>query len=54
LAPTATQEVSYKHEKNIFTLRFTEHWNGLLRKVVEPSFLEILKTHLDALLGNLL
>ncbi|GAB0202844.1 hypothetical protein GRJ2_002750000 [Grus japonensis] len=39
--------------KNFFTLRMTEHWNRLPREVVESS-LEIFKTHLDAILCNLL
>ncbi|GAB0189156.1 mitochondrial enolase superfamily member 1 [Grus japonensis] len=38
--------------KNFFTLRVTEHWNRLPREVVES--LEILKTHLDAILCNML
>jgi len=37
--------------KNIFTLRVTEHWNKMPRK--SPS-VEILKSHLDAFLCNLL
>lgn len=41
-------------EMNIFTLRLTEHWNRLLREVVESPSLEIFKTHLDAFLCNLL
>ena len=38
---------------NFFTARVTEHWNNVPREVVE-SPLEILKTHLDAFLHNLL
>ncbi|KFV91148.1 hypothetical protein N327_13148, partial [Fulmarus glacialis] len=37
--------------KHFFTVRATEHWHRLPRDV--PS-LEILKSHLDAVLGNLL
>ncbi|GAB0204028.1 mitochondrial enolase superfamily member 1 [Grus japonensis] len=40
--------------KNFFTLRVTEHWNRLPREVVESPSLEIFKTHLDAILCNLL
>jgi len=40
--------------KNFFTLRVTEHWNRLLREAVESPSLEIFKTHLDAVLCNLL
>ncbi|GAB0179347.1 hypothetical protein GRJ2_000400000 [Grus japonensis] len=40
--------------KNFFTLRMTEHWNRLPREVVESPSLEIFKTHLDAILCNLL
>jgi len=39
--------------KNFFPLRVMEHWNRLLREVVE-SPLEIFKTHLDAVLCSLL
>lgn len=40
--------------KNIFTVRITEHQNGLPREVVETSSMEIYKCHLDAYLCNLL
>ncbi|GAB0179191.1 hypothetical protein GRJ2_000384400 [Grus japonensis] len=40
--------------KNFFTVRVTEHWNRLPREVVESPSLEIFKTHLDAILCNLL
>ncbi|GAB0188297.1 hypothetical protein GRJ2_001295000 [Grus japonensis] len=40
--------------KNFFTLRVTEHWNRLPREVVESPSLEIFKTHLDAILCNML
>jgi len=36
------------------TVRVTEHWNTLPREVVESPSLEILKTHLDAVLCNVL
>ena len=40
--------------KNFFTIRETEHWNRLPREVVESPSTEILKTHLDAYLCDLL
>jgi len=40
--------------KNFFTLRVTEHWNRLLREVVDSPSLEIFKTHLDMVLCSLL
>jgi len=36
--------------KNFFTPRVTEHWNRLPREVAESPSLQILKTHLDAVL----
>ncbi|GAB0209108.1 hypothetical protein GRJ2_003376500 [Grus japonensis] len=40
--------------KTLFTVRVTEHWNRLPREVMESPSLEIFKTHLDAILCNLL
>ncbi|KFV78590.1 hypothetical protein N308_02099, partial [Struthio camelus australis] len=40
--------------KNFFTVRVPEHWNRLPRGVVESPSLEIFKTRLDAILGNML
>ena len=39
--------------KNFFTVRVTEHWDRLPRKVVESPSLEIFKTHLDTYLCDL-
>ncbi|KFV79897.1 hypothetical protein N308_05355, partial [Struthio camelus australis] len=40
--------------KNFFTVRGTEHWNRLPREVVESPSLEIFKSRLDVILGNVL
>ena len=39
--------------KHFFTVRVTEHWHRLPREVVESPSLEIFKSHLDMVLGNL-
>ncbi|KFV76713.1 hypothetical protein N308_04517, partial [Struthio camelus australis] len=40
--------------KNFFPVTVTEHWNRLPREVVESPSLEIFKTRLDVILGNML
>ena len=40
--------------KNFFTVRVTEHWNGLPRAVVGSPSLETFKAHLDAFLCDLI
>ncbi|KFV75624.1 hypothetical protein N308_00136, partial [Struthio camelus australis] len=39
--------------KNFFTVRVTEPWSRLPREAVESPSLEIFKTRLDAILGNM-
>ncbi|KFV83928.1 hypothetical protein N308_00461, partial [Struthio camelus australis] len=43
-----------KLRENFFTVRMTEHRNRLPREVVESPSLEIFKTRLDVILGNML
>ena len=38
--------------RHFFTVRVTEHWHRLLRKVVESPSSEILKDHLDMVMSN--
>ncbi|KFV79760.1 hypothetical protein N308_04306, partial [Struthio camelus australis] len=40
--------------RNFLTVGVTEHQNRLPREVVESPSLEIFKTRLDAILGNML
>ncbi|KFV76816.1 hypothetical protein N308_04202, partial [Struthio camelus australis] len=40
--------------KNFFPGRVTEHWRRLPREAVESPSLTILKSRLDAILGNVL
>ncbi|KFV77474.1 hypothetical protein N308_03027, partial [Struthio camelus australis] len=39
---------------NFLTVRVTEPWNRLPREAVKPPSLEIFKSRLDAVLGNVL
>jgi len=38
--------------KPSFTVKVSEHWYRLPREAVESPYLEILKSHLDMVLGN--
>ena len=38
--------------KRFFPVRVTKHWHRLPREAVQASSLEILKIHLDNVLGN--
>ncbi|KFV78600.1 hypothetical protein N308_02110, partial [Struthio camelus australis] len=40
--------------RNFFPVRVPEHWHRLPREVVESPSLEIFKTRLDVILGNML
>lgn len=42
------------HVRKTFTLRVTKHWNKVPRETVDSPFLEIFRTHLDVILGNVL
>ena len=37
----------------LFAVRVTEHWHTLTKEVVESPSFDILKSHLDMVLGNL-
>ena len=41
-------------QKNVFTVRMTEHWNRLPREVVESPSMEIFKIQMDTFLRILL
>ena len=41
-------------QRNFFTVRVTEHWNLLPRKVVDSHSLEMFRTLLDTYLCSLL
>ena len=45
---------SHLDMRNFFTVRLTEHWDGLPGEVVQSASPEMFSIHLDALLWNLL
>jgi len=44
--------VPLNFRKHFFTVRVTEHWHRLPREAVESPFLDIFRSHLDAVLSN--
>ncbi|KFV88744.1 hypothetical protein N308_06551, partial [Struthio camelus australis] len=40
--------------KNFFAVRLTEHWHRLPSEAVESPSLELFRTRLDVILGNVL
>ena len=53
MTQNGTPEVPSEYEEKLIYFEVTEHWKKLSREVVE-SPLEILKTHLDTSLCNIL
>lgn len=53
-AQIKTQEIPSEPKKSFFIAQVVEHWDRLLRGVVEFPPLEILDIQLDMVLGNLL
>jgi len=48
------RKLQLNRRKNFFALRVMEHWNRMLREVVESRSLETFKTRLDKVLCSLL
>jgi len=57
---TRNSGLKHEHKKfltnrqNFFTVKMTKHWNRLPREVVQSPSMEVLKTHLDTYLCDLL
>lgn len=41
-----------EHQETVSTVRVTQHWYRSPREVVESASLDIVKSHLDKILGN--
>lgn len=51
---TAMHGILSEHKKTTLTVKIVKHWNRLPREVLEFPFLEVFKTQLDKVPGNLL
>lgn len=47
-------EILITYKENNFSMRVVKYWKKLLRELVEPPFLEVLKTRLNVDVSNLL
>ena len=46
------KRIPLNSRKHFFAVRVIKHWHRLPREAVESPSLEILKSHLDMILGN--
>ncbi|KFV84740.1 hypothetical protein N308_02805, partial [Struthio camelus australis] len=47
------RKFQFNIRKHFFTVRVVEHWNRLSREIVESLSLEMFKTQMDMVLGQL-